>query len=232
MKAKIPNKKERHRWRTILLSAGAVVVFAAGLLLVLLAHRPELYHPTAPANPNVVSPYLTHRLGPDFYNQVQLDEPFELVVDQAGLNDIFSRAVWPMQFDGVSFATPTVVFGEGQVSVMGQVEYKRLSSVVTAVARPGLDGQGRLNFNIQSVWLGALPITPVAKAVAEAVVDQYLPAGSEVTDPAREIAAAALNNEPFEPVVSIEGYTVRLERLTIEPGQARLRLAPVRGGER
>lgn len=199
----------------------------AGVALTLLVHRPDGYQPVAPDNPDIVSPYLTHQLGPDFYNQVQLDKPFELIVTEEGLNDILSREPWPMDYDGLLVSMPTVRFGEGQISLMAGVDYKGFASVVTVLAMPALDAEGKLNLNIQAVWLGALPVTPLAKAIAERVAEPYLPTPTETADPTRQAVEAMLSNRPFEPVLPIGDFTVRLEALSLEPGRARLRLAPV-----
>lgn len=221
------HKKERHRLRTIFLSAAAVVVVSAAVGLILAAYQPGRYQPRMPENPEIVSPYLTHRLGPDFYNQVQLDEPFELIVDQAGLNDIFSRLEWPMALDGVSVAMPTVHFGPGRITAMARMDFGGLSAVVTVLIRPALDEAGLLNLNIESVRLGALPVTPLAKALAEQLAREYLPE-EEGWDAERQMVNAILSNRSFEPVVPVDQYTVRLEGLSIEKGRVRLRLAPVR----
>ena len=90
------------------------VVCALGLggVWVLLGRSPRTYRPITAANPHEVSPYLTHKLGPDFYNQVQWNEPFELVIEQDGLNDILARQTWPQQFGDVAVAKPAVRFGK------------------------------------------------------------------------------------------------------------------------
>jgi len=77
----------------------------------------------AAENPEEVSPYLTHRLAPDFYNGVQLNEPFEMVIEQDGVNDILSRGVWPQQFDEMTVGIPMVVFEAGTVHLMSRVDY-------------------------------------------------------------------------------------------------------------
>ena len=228
MKIKKENKEDIHRRRRTLLVLAAVFLLAMGVCLTLPAYRPATYQPGTPKDPGVVSPYLTHKLGPDFYNQVQLDEPFELVVDQAGLNDIFSRVPWPVQMDEVGFSMPTVLFDKGQITLMGQVNYKGLNAVASILMTPVLDEKGWLHVNIQAVRLGALPITPLARAIARRLTDEYLPEASSLqTEPAMKIADAILNNQPLELVFPIDQYTVRLKRLSIEPGQAKLLLVPV-----
>ena len=226
-KEKKPNKKDTHRLRKAMLVALSLLILATGMVLTLTAHRPGKYKPTAPENPDVVSPYLTHELGPGFYNQVQLDQPFELAVDQVGLNDILSREKWPMQLDGLALSMPTVLFNEGQITFMVDVDYSGLSAVVSLIMLPEIDERGMLNLNIQTVYLGAMPITPLAKAIASNIASQYLPETSEQINPVETVINAILSNQPFDPVLPIGQYTVRLEKLTLEEGRCLLFLVPV-----
>ena len=62
------------------------VVCVAGIYL--LTHVPGEYQPLRPPPTDEVSPYLTHYLAPNFHNNIQLDEPFDVVAAQKGLNEI------------------------------------------------------------------------------------------------------------------------------------------------
>ena len=221
------NKKDRHRLRNGMLVVLSLVILGGGMVLTLTAHRPGKYKPAVPENPEVVSPYLTHELAPEFYNQVQLDRPFELAVDQAGLNDILSRGKWPMQFGELTLSMPTVLFGEGQITLMAEVDYNGLSAVVSLIMLPEIDEAGMLNLNIQTVYLGAMPITPLAQLATRNIASQYLPTSAEQANPIKKIINAILSNQPFEPVLTIQEYTMRLEELILEDGRCRIFLVPV-----
>jgi hypothetical protein len=219
-----PKKRNSRKKRYIAISfavcAAAVIMGWAVIRL-----SPRAYLPPAAVDPDEVSPYLTHRLGPDFFNQVQFNEPFELLVEQHGLNDILSRGVWPRHFGDVAVSTPVVLFEKGTVYLMSRVGYFGFSAVLTLTARPVMDAQGRLNMNIQSVRLGLLPITSLAARVAaKAVEDSAAELGEwpELEAPVRAIIA----NASFEPVFYFDKQRIWVQGFTLEAGQLRLRLAP------
>jgi hypothetical protein len=214
------SRKKRYIAITFAVCAAAVIMGWAVIRL-----SPRAYPPPAAVDPDEVSPYLTHRLGPDFFNQVQFNEPFELLVEQHGLNDILSRGVWPRHFGDVAVSTPVVLFEKGTVYLMSRIGYFGFSAVLTLTARPVMDAQGRLNMNIQSVRLGLLPITSLAARVAaKAVEDSAAELGEwpELEAPVRAIIA----NASFEPVFYFDKQRIWVQGFTLEAGQLRLRLAP------
>jgi hypothetical protein len=218
---KLPPLKRRRLWPV---AVGGLLLLAVVLLVTLAAYNPRSYAPLIPENPQQVSPYLTHTLGPDFYNNVQMDEPFELIVEQAGLNDIFSRYPWPFVDDGISVYTPMISISPQQTVLMAQVDFKGLSTILSVYGSPCLDSEGMMNLNIQSVYLGALPITPLARSLAK----QYVLEHFNLNDPIEAVNLAFVTNQPFDPVVQIAGHTARITELNIEPARARLVLKPIK----
>lgn len=217
-------KRNSRKKRYIAIS---VAVFALAVLAGLAIFRlsPRAYTPPVADDPDEVSPYLTHRLGPDFFNQVQFNEPFELLVEQHGLNDILSRGVWPQQFGDAAISTPVILFEKDTVYLMSRVGYFGFSAVLTLTARPVMDERGRLNVNIQSVRLGLLPITNLAARIAEKAVEDSAAELGEwpgLEAPVRAIIA----NAPFEPVFTFDKQRIWVQEFTLEPGQLRLRLVP------
>ncbi len=210
----------------VIVSLGVALGLVAAAALGLLRFTPRAYVPIAADDPDRVSPYLTHQLGPDFFNQVQLDEPFELVIEQDGLNEIIATGCWPRSYGDVLIDQPVIVFGAETLYVMSRISYHALSSVVTLVARPVLDRMGRLNLNIQSVRIGLLPITPLAARVAEKAVDD---SAAEFDDwPELEpIVWAIVANTPFDPSFEFSKKQIALQAFTLEPKRLRVHLAPV-----
>ena len=106
------NESEKPKPRSLLWFGLFCLILAllAGGGMFLCRYHPRAYQPQPVENPEQVSQYLTHELGPDFLNQVQLDEPFDLVVRQDGLNDIISREGGNGQFEDFAFTEPVVIF--------------------------------------------------------------------------------------------------------------------------
>jgi hypothetical protein len=216
--------KFKKRVLTVLVVVSAIVVIVFALLL----HRPAYYKPLDFANSKEVSLYLTNELLPELYNGAQLQEPFNLVVTQSGINDIVARFEWPQEFGSVRFSAPMVFFAPGSIVLMGTVVLEGAEVVVTVVAEPSLDAKGLLNLQVVGVKIGAVDITPLARVLARRICQQqFAAAGIGAEDVQAQVAASLLDGEPFKPVFKIEDKKVRVEKITIEQKKLTIRFVPV-----
>ncbi len=215
-----------HRLRTFFVVLCLILASITAITLYLLGSTPTFYQPTPPPPQGQVSPYLTHKLGPDFFNSVQLDKPFELVVEQQGLNEIFaSQCPEPQTYGGFSFSAAVAAFTADKVVLMTTVGFKDASSVLSITAQPIMDQAGRVNLNINSVKLGAIPVTSLAKNLAQKYADEYIiPSEPELAP----IVYGVLNNQPFEQMRSVSNYKIRVKKFTLEQGKLILQLEPVK----
>jgi hypothetical protein len=205
----------------------AVAAGVSGGVFLLLCHAPAAYQPKKLENRRQVSPYLTHRLGPDFLSGVQADQPFELQVEQAGLNDILGRYEWPQPLGQMSFGDPMVVFSGQAVFLMGTLEYGKVSSVVTVLALPSMNSDGKVCLNIQSIRMGMLPVTKLVSSLAQKAFEDNQ-SEFEGEPELEAMVRAMIHNEPFEPVFRISDRPFRITRLSIETGLIALLLEPVK----
>ncbi len=210
------------RWFWILLVA---LMCPAMVGIFLCRYTPRAYRPEPVDNPRQVSRYLTHQLGPDFYDQVQLDKPFEFRVEQDGLNDILRHWPWPQKMDDLSFSDPIVLFDEGVIYLMGTVEYKGTSSVLTIIARPAMIPDGNLSLNIESIRLGILPARTLIRCLVQHAFDASMPSLKNNPQLA-EIIRAVIHEESFDPVFDISGQKVKIIQVTIEAKVLILQLRP------
>ena len=188
-------------------------------------YTPTAYNPQPTANPEQVSPYLTHTLGPDFINQVQLDEPFELLVEQDGLNDIIRRQPWIEDFESFKYTDPVVLFDQDTIYLMGTLEYKGVSSVLTIIAFPQMGPEGKVSLNIGSIRLGILPVTKLVGFLSKKAFQQSRSCFEDEPQ-LEEIVRAIIHNEPFDPVFEISDHPVRITQATIEPKRLTLKFEP------
>jgi len=216
------HKSRFFRWFWIVLIA--VGCLAAGGIF-LCSYTPRAYQPQPATHPEQVSPYLTHTLGPDFFNQVQLDAPFDLRVEQDGLNDILNSWPWPEQFGDLAFSDPVVLFDADKVYLMGKLDYNGVSSILTIIALPQMDSQGRIWLNIQSIRLGVLPVTALVSGLAKKAF-QDCRADFECEPELEEVVRAVVHNEPFTPVFKISDRMVQITQFTLEPKRLTLRIEP------
>ncbi len=210
------------RWLLVDLAVAAIV-FA------LLLYRPGRYKPIGSGNykRGEVSPYLTNELSPTIYNGTQRVEPFDVIITQEGLNDIISRANWPMESEGVLLYAPAALFVPDRLVLMGTADAKGVEFVVTIELEPKIDEEGLLNLQVTKVKVGAMNITPLAKIMAKKMYAQRIAAlGVDTKALETKIVGSLLNDEPFEPVFSIDEKKVRIEKITIEKEKLLAHLVP------
>jgi hypothetical protein len=190
----------------------------------MLTTAPRHYQPLQPENSNEVSQYLTNYLAPQIHNKSQLDEPFELVVTEQGLNDIVARGRWPIKLDGLTASGPAVVLSANKITLMATVKYGRIWAVVTIVMSPTIDEGGLLCLNLQNVKAGSVGITALAKELSRKITATYLSKidGNTWAD---DMTAALLENKAIEPVFAAYDRQVRLTGIDISNGIAVLQLA-------
>jgi uncharacterized protein YpmS len=222
------HKKTRRKklvmWLLIDLAVAAVV-FA------LLIYRPGRYDPadfdSYGLENGQVSPYLTHELSPQVYNNSQRGEPFDLVVTQSGVNEIVAGLGWPKFSEGVMLYAPAVLFVPGSVVLMITANIKGVELIITIELEPKIDEQEMLNLHVVKVKVGAVNITPLARMMGKKMYAEklaMLPVDTEALQ--TKIVASLLNEEAFEPVFSVEDNKVRVEKITIYKEKLTARLVP------
>jgi hypothetical protein len=207
----------RKRSRRLWIGAGVIgiPVIAALILLKLFTTRPAEYHPIARQSSQQVSSYLTHELAPSFNNQIQLDKPFRILVDQKGLNEIIINEdnlgwSWPINLNGVSFSAPSIVFAQDTIYLMGAVDVG-FPVIISMIAKPNIDEEGKLRLNLLKIKAGSVNITGPARAIGGKIFDHQMQLYKDQW--VRDAAAAFLKNTPFDPVFPVPPYK-RFIRLT------------------
>jgi hypothetical protein len=157
---------------------------------------------------------LTHDLGPGFFGGMQGDEPFEMVFQQWGVNEMLALTAESMTYGEFTVSSPTVVFSPDSVVLMATVQVKNISSVLTIMARPVMEQDGRLNpISGQPGWGCGAESYSRDRATGR----RRVRVGTEEQEFAG-IVNSVLNNEPFEPILSVSQYNMRLKALTLEEG--------------
>jgi len=235
-KTEIPNPvsdlKIRKKSRLKRLAIWLLVDLAvAAIIFAFLLYRPGRYKPVKLGSdnyrPEEVSRYLTNDLLPKIYNGAQRGKPFEVVITQEGLNDIITRANWPMEWGGVMFYAPAALIVPNTLVFMGTVNAKGVEIIVTIELEPEINEQRLLNLQVSKLKVGAINVTPLARMIAKKMYTQAL-ATMAVDKKALQtkIVASLLNDEPFEPVFRIDNKSVRIEKITIAEEKLHLRMIP------
>jgi hypothetical protein len=194
------------------------------LLVILLRHTPSDYVPE-PAFDTQVSPYLTHQLMPQLYNGLQRKEPFEIVIDQKGLNEAIVAMGWPQIYNGLIVSTPVVYFTPENLRLMAMVNMNSIDTVVTVEITPRFDDKGLLSLEIEKVKMGALGITYIAKKLAKKMYNER----EQSVEPDNIVSlslASVLADKPFEPVFVAEGQKAKVDSVVLEKEVIKIHIVP------
>lgn len=197
----------------------------------MLTHGHSGYSVRAVENPNEVSPYLTHDLAPQFWDGLQKGGPFELTIDEAGLNDIISRdsAVsggWPVSFDYVNVYTPTVKFLPGKINAVAKVTLDGIRIYLDVYLKTEMLSDDKIKVQIESIKAGAVDITGFAVSVIRDVFEKRFKDNSS-GDGLNEIVYAILENKPFEPVFDFGKQKLRVYKVDLAQSKLIIGFVPV-----
>ena len=221
---------KKSRWKKLVFWL-LIDLTVAVIVFVLLLYRPGRYDPADFDSYNYeqgqVSPYLTHELSPQFYNNSQSGEPFDLVVTQDGINEIVAGLGWPKFSEGIMLYAPAVLFVPGSIVLMITANAKGVELIITIELEPKIDEQKLLNLYVVKIKVGAVNITPLArmmgkKMYAEKIAIMHVDTEVVLT----KIVGSLLNEESFDPVFSVEDNKVRIEKITVYKKKLTARLVP------
>jgi uncharacterized protein YpmS len=219
-------KKKKTRIKLyIWLSIPLVLIFLAFILII---HKPNQYTPLRIADQNQISTYLTHYLMPVIYNNSQLDEPFEVVITEEGLNDIIARWRQPMNYNNITITEPQAVLTQKQIILIAAAKTRFANTVLTVRITPAIDSSGKLNIHVDSVSLGAAPITSLAKSTARKAFSDWLSfTGTESDNITAQICTSLLDDEPFDPVFMFSEKYLRITKIKLEKKKITIMLLPL-----
>ncbi|MCK4752092.1 MAG: hypothetical protein KAS75_01505 [Planctomycetes bacterium] len=200
----------------------------AAVIIVMFLHKPAYFKPSGGVKSRQVSTYITHELSPQFYNAIQLQKPFNIVVRQKDINGAIAQSGWPKESEDIKFSTPMVFFVPDRIVLMGTAVMAGIEFVVTVESEPSFDETGLLNLTVTKVKIGAVHITLLARTIAKRMYAKRLAETDVDADSLRaKIAASLLDGEPFEPVFEVEDKKIRVEKVTITQGKLTIRFVPV-----
>jgi len=213
--------KSKIKWLLVYLLAIAVILF-------LLFHRPAYYQPQPVANNKHLSQYLTHYLIPQFYNGVQRQQPFEVVITQQGVNEIARYLPLPEKSGRVNLTSPTISFAPDKIVIAAAADVHGATLIITLEIVPSLNEKGLLNVNIDKVKIGAVNVTIPARFIGRRMYARRFDSDVIEHDNIRTLLTASLFDcRPFNPIFDIDGKKVRLTKIAVTAGTLTLRFEPV-----
>ncbi len=224
----------KSRLKIVLLTVLAVLALAIISVVVaffsLLSNSGEYVLPEN-SDSNEVSPYLTHYLAPEFWNTVQKDEPFEIVVSQDGLNDVISRdsivdGGWPVEYNFIRVYAPQMKFETDQITILGKAVYNEMEVYLKALGSAKLTEEGLMKIGIDDIYAGKINVRNFVLATAKKQFQELHPDVNSLSYDAK-IAYGIINDQPFEPVFQIADRKVKVSRLDLKDGKIVIEFTPV-----
>jgi len=220
---------------SLCIAALAVIVMVIAILA-LSTHKPAIYRPVAPpaasaSGPTPVSLYITHDIAPAFYNNVQLGEPFEMIIEQDRFNEVIADgslmgSAWPANLGGVKFSAPATHFATDTITLMGTIDYAGFPTVITIIMTPAINSDGKLALNLRKVKAGLFSITTLARMIGTRAFDAQIRKNPDA-EWLKGLSEAFLENTPFEPVFpSYNDKNVRVTAAAILSGKLILTFCP------
>ena len=207
---KIKKVISKNKLRIASVTACVVIVWLI-IWVVQLFAVPDNYHPSEAIQGNEMSRYLTNRLGPDLHNKAQYEQPFKLVIEEYGINDIIARGFNNQQLDGFEFREICIAFEPAGVFLIGRCEYKEFQFVVTLVMKPEIDKNGNLLLRIKKVKAGRSRLPFSAMIIRKKIAGKLEKAASEKLF--GDIAELLLNNGRVKPTMKVGGVKIRAEKI-------------------
>ncbi len=189
-------KQKKSKFKRILRYLIIDAIIFAFFLWLLLA-KPAGFHQGKPAVNKNVSSYLTNVILPQIYNGAQLQEPFDVIVTEEGINDIIAHSRWPKHSGQASFLMPSVTLLPDGAEIMGVASIKGAEIVVTIAAVPVVDSNGLLNLQISKMKVGNMNVTLIAKMLASKMYHDRL---SEVEINPSDIGA---DSQPLSSTINL-----------------------------
>ena len=211
----------------------ACLLLALPLVLVLLAfvlvtHRPEYYAPLRIADQQQISVYLSNYLMPTVYNNSQLDDPFEVIITEEGLNDIIARWRQPVQFNNITFTDPQAILTQSQIILMATAKTRFADPILTVRITPVINSFSQLNIHVDGVSLGTAGITTLTKSIGSKAFTDWLSfTGTEPNDIVAQVCRSLLNDEPFDPVFKVGDKSLRICKIKLEKKKITALLLPL-----
>jgi uncharacterized protein YpmS len=212
--------------------------FVLPLVLVLLAfvmitHRPKYYAPLRITDQQQISVYLSNYLMPEIYNNSQLDDPFEVIITEEGLNDIIARWRQPLKFNNITFTDPQAILTQKQIIIMATAQTSFTNLILTISITPAINSSGRLNLHIDDVSLGEAGITTLTKSIGKKAFTDWLSlTAAEPNDIVAQVCRSLLYDEPFDPVFKLDDKSLRISKIKLEKKKITVLLLPLSGTQR
>ncbi len=198
----------------------ALVVLLLVIITTALSCKPTGLVSAEVDDPNQISPYLTHYLGPKFYDSIQLGKPFDIEISQDGLNDILIRdslieGGWPVTLSGIDIYAPSVQMTEQDIKIIYLITFSGINTYISLTATPKILDDGNILIKLSDITAGAVKISSFISLLAQTLVNTYIPESDDLNSEQKMIRAIVAG-KPFEPYFKANSSTVKVSKITLK----------------
>jgi hypothetical protein len=205
------------------LSAGLIILLLV-LWFVGLFRTPSYYRPVKPIADGNMSQYLTNYILPELNNKSQYGQPFDLVISEAGINDIIARHIDANSLRQANLSDLSVAFRKGRILLTGKTVYYGIDFIVTLVLKPYIDKEGYFLLKGSQIEAGQSRIPFAGEAVKRKVIEGLVRFINNLD--IGDFNEASLDNRKIEPVFSINHRKHRIEKITVDEGKLTIYFLP------
>lgn len=183
--------------------------------------------PKEVSNPDEVSIYLTHKLGPDFFNGVNRGDEFELRLSEVGINDILAHQRWPITLDKLTIKWARVSIDSNGLELVCAIDINKIATTLKIRLSAQIQDDNSLLVELGRVRAGRLPAKFILKRLLKKNLAQNSDDIGEITIE-EKLLESLLFNKAFTPEFEFMGSNVLIKDITASKGLLTLKITPTK----
>lgn len=224
-----PQRKRREQYiKRASLFALAFIVFLVALWIIDLFKTPAHFRKVKHVQGEQVSLYLSNYIMPELYNKSQYNEPFDLVLSQAGINEIIARHIDPNILAKAGLSDLSARFKKGEIVLTAKTNYKGFNFVVSMTIKPKIDKDGKLVLNAEDFQVGRSSLPFAAEMIRKKIISSL--GENFKTEKNDEFFNAVLSTGKIDPVFKINHSKLRIEKITVQNEELIINFLPEHNG--
>lgn len=202
----------------------AFIIFLIILWIIDLFKTPAYFRKVKPLHGEQVSLYLSNYIMPELYNKSQYDKPFDLVLSQAGINEIIIRQIDPNVLAKAGLSDLTTRFKDDEIVLTAKTNYKGFDFIVSMTIEPKIDKQGKLLLNAEDFQIGRSSLPFAAEMIRKKIIADL--GQNFKTEKNDEFFNAILSEGKIDPIFQINHSKLRVEKIDVQDQNLVLRFNP------
>lgn len=194
----------------IFIAASLIFLFLTWLIG--LFETPSNFRPVRLASDANMSQYLTNYILPQLYNELQLNQPFNLSISQDGINDIIVRQIDVDTLKRANLSDFSVTFIKKMVLLTAKTKYSGFNFIMTLVLKPAIDKNGYFTLDNSQIYAGQSRIPYSSRAIKRKIVEGLT--GFVNNLKINDFNQPLLDNK-IEPVFSLNRQKHRIDKITV-----------------